>query len=51
MLTLAMGATAICLIGLVAWLWYAALERRRLARAKACAASSVVSQIERNEPG
>jgi DHA1 family bicyclomycin/chloramphenicol resistance-like MFS transporter len=51
MLTLAMGATSICLIGLVAWLWYASLERRRLALAKACAASSVVSQIERNEPG
>ena len=51
MLTLAMGATSICLIGLAAWLWYASLERRRLALAKACAASSVVSQIERNEPG
>jgi DHA1 family bicyclomycin/chloramphenicol resistance-like MFS transporter len=51
MLTLALGATSICLTGLVAWLWYASLERRRLARAKAGAAASVVSQIERNEPG
>lgn len=51
MLTLAIGATTICLIGLAAWMWYVSLERRRLARAKAGAASSVVSQIERNEPG
>jgi len=51
MLTLALGATTICLTGLFAWIWYAALERRRLALARAGAASSVVSQIERNEPG
>lgn len=40
-----------CLIGLGAWLTYGTLERRRLARTQAAAASSVVSQIERNEPG
>ena len=51
MLTLAIGTTVMCLIGLTAWLAYAALERRRLARTQAAAASSVVSQIERNEPG
>ncbi len=51
MLTLAIGTTVMCLIGLAAWLAYATLERRRLARTQAGAASSVVSQIERNEPG
>jgi len=51
MFTLAVGATAMCSIGLCGWLWYAHLERRRLAAATACAVTSVVAQIERNEPG
>jgi MFS transporter, DHA1 family, multidrug resistance protein len=51
MLHLALGASALCLVGLVAWLWYRSMERRRLARATAVAATEVVSQIERNEPG
>jgi DHA1 family bicyclomycin/chloramphenicol resistance-like MFS transporter len=51
MLGLALGSTAMCSIGLAGWGWYIHLERRRLARAKAGAATSVVSQIERNEPG
>ncbi|MGN6091594.1 MAG: multidrug effflux MFS transporter [Luteibacter jiangsuensis] len=51
MLTLAVGATAMCSVGLCGWIWYVRLERRRLAAATACSAASVVSQIERNEPG
>jgi MFS transporter, DHA1 family, multidrug resistance protein len=51
MLSLAIGATSLCAIGLVGWLCYVHLERRRVSRASAGAASSVVSQIERNEPG
>ncbi|KJV34312.1 multidrug effflux MFS transporter [Luteibacter yeojuensis] len=51
MLHLALGASALCLVGLAAWLWYRGMERRRLASATAVAASEVVSQIERNEPG
>jgi DHA1 family bicyclomycin/chloramphenicol resistance-like MFS transporter len=50
-LNLALGATSLCLIGLVAWLCYAHMERRGLTLATAGAATSVVSQIERNEPG
>lgn len=51
MLLLALGATALCGIGLVAWVWYRSMERRRVALATAAAATEVVSQIERNEPG
>jgi len=51
MLYLALGATSLCLTGLAAWVWYGTMERRRLARATAGAASEVVSQLERNEPG
>src|SRR3954465_6428809 len=39
MLSLAIGTTCMCLIGLGAWLAYASLERRRLARTPAAAAS------------
>ena len=49
--TLAVGATAMCSVGLCGWIWYVRLERRRLAAATACSAASVASQIERNEPG
>lgn len=35
MLTLGMGATSLCLLGLAAWISYIHLERRGLARAKA----------------
>ncbi|HEY4090139.1 MAG TPA: multidrug effflux MFS transporter [Luteibacter sp.] len=51
MLYLALGATTLCGIGLAAWVWYGAMERRRLSHTSAAAATEVVSQIERNEPG
>jgi len=51
MLWLALGATALCVVGLAGWLWYRAMERRRVANTTAAAATEVVSQIERNEPG
>jgi MFS transporter, DHA1 family, multidrug resistance protein len=51
MLFLALGATALCGVGLVGWLWYRSMERRRVALTPAAAATEVVSQIERNEPG
>lgn len=51
MLTLALGSSAMCLVGLAAWTWYTRIERRRVAHATAVAATSVPSQVERNEPG
>ncbi|QWT18610.1 multidrug effflux MFS transporter [Bacillus sp. NP157] len=50
MLHLALGASSLCGLGLLAWIWYGSIERRRLARSMAAATTDVPSQVERNEP-
>lgn len=50
MLVLALGGTALCLLGLAGWVWYVAMERRRVAQAKAAAAAEVAAEIEADEP-
>jgi DHA1 family bicyclomycin/chloramphenicol resistance-like MFS transporter len=51
MLGLALGSTAICVIGLVCWRWYARLAEREVAAHRSAAMASVVAQAELQEPG
>ncbi|TCV91859.1 DHA1 family bicyclomycin/chloramphenicol resistance-like MFS transporter [Luteibacter rhizovicinus] len=51
MLGLALGATGMCSIGLLAWWWYSHLERRAIARHKAAGMGSAAEQAELQEPG
>ncbi|MDF4002767.1 multidrug effflux MFS transporter [Luteibacter sahnii] len=47
---LAVGSLGLCLAGLSGWVWYVAMERRGVTRARAAAASRVAGQIEADEP-
>lgn len=50
MLVLALGGTGLCLLGMSGWVWYVMMERRRVDRAKAGAATAVAAEVEADEP-
>ncbi|HEV7778631.1 MAG TPA: multidrug effflux MFS transporter [Luteibacter sp.] len=51
MIGLALGGTAFCGVGLVAWRWYARLAAREVALHRTAAIDEAVAQAELQEPG